>query len=208
MIAYEINPSSTRAVADKVLGIRPVAYNEVGNIKSGYKLPDELKDRHFVRQIGVVPKNGKAYAFIQPPGVYIPDFGYGPITGRIVVRETQVELEGNYDRFPALQRTKTFFKREISEDDMRPVKQHAFDVLNFHVLKRGQITEENMDELINDHDFCSALKAVFEAVGFETGFRVPPKEEREQTELAYSAIGSQEPMPAAYQSMDVAESSA
>ncbi len=172
MIAYEMNPSSGRVVVDRILDIRPAAYNEHGNVKSGYKLPDELKGRHFVGQIGVVPKHGKVYVFIQPRGVYLPDFEYGPITGRILVHKTQVELKGDYERFPTLQRYKDVFTREISEDSMQPVEQRAFDVLNSHV-QSGPLTEELVDELMHDPDFCKALAGVFETVGFKTSFATP-----------------------------------
>ena len=93
MISYEINPSSCRVAVDRILDIRPAAFDENGS----YKLPDEMKRRHFVRQIGIVPRGGKAYVYIQPRGIYSPDFGYGPITGRISIRKGQVELPGDYD---------------------------------------------------------------------------------------------------------------
>lgn len=181
MIAYEMNPSSGPVIVQGVLDIRHAEYNEAGNIKSGYKLPDELKGRHFVRQIGLVTKGDKVYACVQPPGTYTPDFGYGPITGRITTRKERVELKGRYDKFPGLPRYKEIFVREITQDGMPAVEQATFDVLNSH-MQAGPLTEEDMDKLIKDPEFCRALKAVFKTVEFETGFAAPDKERRTRLE--------------------------
>lgn len=176
MITYEINPSSGPVIVERGLDIRPAVYNK-GNVKSGYKLPDELKGRRFVRQLGLVTKGGKVYACVQPPGTYTPDFGYGPITGRIVVHPQEIGLEGNYDRFPDLPRTKTIFVREITQDGMRPVSAEAFNLLNSHA-KSGPLTEELVGELMHDTAFCQALADVFEKAGFRAGFCVKDKRER------------------------------
>ena len=99
-MTYELNTASARASVDKILDIRSASYTSRGS----YVLPEEFKGRHFVRQIGLSPRSDRALIFLQPAGVYVPDFRYGPITGRIEVSKKLVELKGDYERFPKLSR--------------------------------------------------------------------------------------------------------
>lgn len=163
IIAYEINSSSGHVVVDRILDIRHIAYDEKGS----YALPTKLKERRFVGQIGVVPNGERASVFLQPRGVYIPDFGYGPITGRITVHKTLEELRGDYDKFPTLQRYREVFVRKILEEDMPYVEREVFDTINSHLGSCAQVTED-IDDLMNDSKFCKALRSVFESAGFET----------------------------------------
>jgi hypothetical protein len=183
MVSYEINPSSGPVVVQRVRDIRSAEYNEAGDIKSGYKLPDELKGRHSVRQLGIVPKDGKAYVYIQPPGVYIPDFGYGPITGVITTHPQEIKLEGRYDKFPDLPRTKTIFVREIVEDGMPYISRKVFNAIfdGYAGLPRKRsLNGDMLDKLMHEPSFRAALEEVFEAVKFGIDFAPPVRQEAEQ----------------------------
>lgn len=181
-----MNPSSGQVIVQKVLDVRPAAFDEKGS----YALPDALKGQHFIGQVGLVSADGKAYVHIQPRGVYIPDFEYGPITGKIIVRKQHVELNGRYDKFPNLPRYKEIFVREIAQDGMPSVGMETFNTLNSAVVEHGQITGEDMDRLIKDPKFCGALKAVFEQAGFGTEFDSTEQEAKQEQDLAYAASNS------------------
>ena len=169
MISYEINPSSGHVVVDRVLDIRPVDFDERGS----YKLPDGLKGHNFIWQIGIVPRHDRAYVYIQPRGIYLPDFRYGPMAGRISICKGLAELPGDYDKFPDLPRRKETFTREISQDGMPYVEQAVFDVLNSYKVKYCQTNEQGVDEIISNQAFREALTSVFECLGFGVNIPVP-----------------------------------
>ena len=194
MISYQTNSSSANVVVDRVLDIRPISYDENGS----YALPERLKVKYpkkslpngprssllvsgksteksgmcyFVRQLGVVLKDGKALIYIQPPGVYLPDFGYGPVTHKINLRPKNIELDGDYKKFPELPRFKTVLERELTENGMPYIELENFDAIQACAV--SGVTEKEIENLMDNSNFSAALESVFKSVGF--GFTLSVK---------------------------------
>ncbi|HLC68192.1 MAG TPA: hypothetical protein VJI12_04935 [archaeon] len=147
IITYEIDPSPAGVVVTRIADVRPISFCENGS----YVFPAGLGPVHFLYQLGLVPKGDRALVYLQPPGVCTPDFGYGPITGRVEVRKEQEDLPGNYEKFPLMERHRKIFIREIIPDGVPFIDKETYDAV---VLGS-----------------CKGFEKVFKELGFEARLR-------------------------------------
>ncbi len=194
MISYEIDPSSGCVNVEQVLDIRPISYDENGS----YALPERLKAvyprrslsngqssesdirplkidprNYFVRQLGVVPKGDKALIYIQSPGIYIPDFGYGPVTNKTTIKKRQEKVSGDHERFPNLPKFREVYERELTEDGMRHVSKETFDTLCSYLEGHVELNEHDINKYMKKDDFYRGLVSIFENAGFTQNLPVP-----------------------------------
>jgi len=125
LVTYEIDKSSAGVVVTRVADVRPISF--CGN--GSYAFPTSLVNSYFLRQLGLVPKADRALIYLQPPGVYTPNFGYGPITGSVKIREEPKELPGDYVKFKTMERQKTVLTREVIQDDVKFVDKKTYDAV-------------------------------------------------------------------------------
>lgn len=147
IITYQINPSSAGVDVTRVVDVRPIRPLEDG----GYFFAVPVSGSEFLYRVGLIPKGDRALIYFQPPGVHVPGFGYGPITGGIIVHETEEELRGDYKKFPELPRTRKVRTSEIIPDAVPFVDMTTYDA----VVSGSR----------------EAFETVFRKLGFETHLR-------------------------------------
>lgn len=118
------------------------------------------------RHLFLVPANDRAYIHIkQPKGIWIPDFGYGPITGRLnkPTSEDVPFKNGDYARFPSLPRSKRTYERKIIEAPS--MERKYFD----NIAAAVPADEENIFELMRCPGFFAAMTSIFREADMRIG---------------------------------------